>query len=673
MQNMSVKQKMMMALLSFVGGLLVIVGFSYYQNNKLISKLNKDLSTTSEMINISRTIQVEFKTEVQEWKNLLLNFDNKEKFDKYKSQFDEQIVKVNANVEKLDKLLKENDFENKEIDKSIVAFKNNFEKTNQKYNEGLNLYFEQQADYKTVNKHVSGCDRDTGKSVNAIVDNAQKIIKDIQLENQEEQSSTNKIVTIISIIILLLSSLTLLMISNNIINQVNSLKDGLASFFRYLNKETMQVELIALNSKDEFGEMAKGINENIKKVEALIVADNEFVSDVILFTNELKSGNNLAKLQKEGKTPALKELGKLLEDLRSYLEHTIARDTNMLVNTLEEYKKGDFTARFPNAYAKVAISVNELGDFISHMLVDNKSNGLTLDKSSDILLENVNTLTQNANHAAAALEETAAALEQITSNISSNTTNIVKMATLASSVTTSSNEGQKLALQTTIAMDEINKEVNSINEAITIIDQIAFQTNILSLNAAVEAATAGEAGKGFAVVAGEVRNLATRSADAANEIKKLVSNATGKADNGKKIADSMISGYTTLNQNIEQTISLIKDVEMASKEQLQGIEQINDAVAQLDQQTQKNAMIASETQNIALQTDVIAKLIVDNANGKEFTGKNDVKGKEMTKQSFIQSPVTKSVSQKSHIKTTSLKAPIQPIVASTDNDEWASF
>jgi len=126
MQNMSVKQKMMMALLSFVGGLLVIVGFSYYQNNKLISKLNKDLSTTSEMINISRTIQVEFKTEVQEWKNLLLNFDNKEKFDKYKSQFDEQIVKVNANVEKLDKLLKENDFENKEIDKSIVAFKNNF-------------------------------------------------------------------------------------------------------------------------------------------------------------------------------------------------------------------------------------------------------------------------------------------------------------------------------------------------------------------------------------------------------------------------------------------------------------------------------------------------------------------------------------------------------------------
>jgi methyl-accepting chemotaxis protein len=145
------------------------------------------------------------------------------------------------------------------------------------------------------------------------------------------------------------------------------------------------------------------------------------------------------------------------------------------------------------------------------------------------------------------------------------------MAQIAGTVTTASSEGKALASETTNAMDEINKEVNAISEAITIIDQIAFQTNILSLNAAVEAATAGEAGKGFAVVAQEVRNLATRSADAANEIKRLVQNATQKANNGKQIADSMISGYITLNQNIEQTISLIKDVEMASKEQLLGI------------------------------------------------------------------------------------------------------
>jgi hypothetical protein len=247
--------------------------------------------------------------------------------------------------------------------------------------------------------------------------------------------------------------------------------------------------------------------------------------------------------------------------------------------------------------------------------------------------------------------------------------------------------GKDLAHKTAISMDEINTQVNAINEAITIIDQIAFQTNILSLNAAVEAATAGEAGKGFAVVAQEVRNLATRSADAANEIKKIVSNATAKANNGKQIADSMISGYTNLNVNIEQTINLIKDVEMASKEQLQGINQINDAVNSLDQQTQRNAQIASQTHDIAVQTDTIAKLIVESENEKEFIGKNDVKAKSVSKQSTHTIPTIKpvvtskpkvstpveSISSKPVAKTTP-SAPIKPIESSNnDDDEWASF
>ncbi|RXJ93678.1 chemotaxis protein, partial [Arcobacter sp. CECT 8989] len=127
------------------------------------------------------------------------------------------------------------------------------------------------------------------------------------------------------------------------------------------------------------------------------------------------------------------------------------------------------------------------------------------------------------------------------------------------------------------------------NDAISVIDQIAFQTNILSLNAAVEAATAGEAGKGFAVVAGEVRNLASRSAEAAKEIKSLVENATQKSGDGKQIAGNMIEGYTHLNENIQNTHGLIKNVAESSKEQKTGIEQISIAVNQLDQQTQKNA------------------------------------------------------------------------------------
>ena len=141
------------------------------------------------------------------------------------------------------------------------------------------------------------------------------------------------------------------------------------------------------------------------------------------------------------------------------------------------------------------------------------------------------------------------------------------MAQLANNVTISARRGQELANQTANSMDEINKEVSSINEAIEVIDQIAFQTNILSLNAAVEAATAGEAGKGFAVVAAEVRNLANRSAEAAREIKNIVELASKKAKVGKDISDNMIEGYKELNENISNTILTIDKVATASKEQ----------------------------------------------------------------------------------------------------------
>ena len=208
-------------------------------------------------------------------------------------------------------------------------------------------------------------------------------------------------------------------------------------------------------------------------------------------------------------------------------------------------------------------------------------------------------LSSASNKAAASLEETAAALEEITSNMSSNTQNVVKMVSYANELTISVKEGEKLAGETTVSMDEINNQVTAINEAITVIDQIAFQTNILSLNAAVEAATAGEAGKGFAVVAAEVRNLANRSAEAAREIKNIVELASKKAKEGKNISDNMIEGYKELNENISNTILTINEVAGASKEQEKGIVQINDAINLLDQATQKNAQVADQISTMA--------------------------------------------------------------------------
>jgi methyl-accepting chemotaxis protein len=478
----------------------------------------------------------------------------------------------------------------------------------------------------------------------------------------------------IMMICVVLSLLIALFITKSITGSLKSVQDGMNSFFAYLNRESSSVKLIDLNCKDEFGMMAKVVNDNIAKTEKSIEDDRKVIDETIAVLGKFEKGDLGQRLNMNVSNPSLMQLKDVLNNMASNLENNI----NNVLNVLEQYSNYKYLNKIDQKglteqLLKLANGVNTLGDSITGMLIENKTNGLTLEDSSNILLTNVDKLNVSSNEAASSLEETAAAIEEITSNIRNNTQNIAKMTTFSNGVTASASEGERLANQTTQSMDEINTQVNLINESITVIDQIAFQTNILSLNAAVEAATAGEAGRGFAVVAAEVRNLAARSAEAAKEIKTIVENATKKANQGKDIANNMISGYKDLNENISQTINLIQDIEMSSKEQLTGIEQINDAVNQLDQQTQKNAAVASQTHDVAVLTDEIAKLIVSDANAKEFAGKNEVKAKSLKatqhqkeiKKDFVQTKISKPASQ--------TPAQKKEIKSQTSKDEWESF
>ena len=478
------------------------------------------------------------------------------------------------------------------------------------------------------------------------------------------------IITIATILFIVISVL----VANNIINSLNSFKDGLLGFFAYLNREDSNTTLLDESNKDEFGQMAKVVNVNILKTKLGIEEDRKLIDETIAVLGEFEQGDLCKRLNIEVSNPALMQLKNVLNLMGEHLESNV----NNVLDVLEQYSNHNYLNKIDQKglkehLLKLANGVNVLGNSITSMLVENKSNGLTLEQSSSLLLANVDKLNLSSNEAAASLEETAAALEEITSNIRNNTGNIARMAKYSNEITKASSEGEKLANSTTTAMDEINTQVNLVNDAISVIDQIAFQTNILSLNAAVEAATAGEAGKGFAVVAQEVRNLANRSAEAAKEIKSIVEEATKKANEGKDIANEMIQGYKSLNDSINSTINLISDVEISSKEQLSGIEQINDAVNQLDQQTQQNAMIATQTQDIAVGTDEIAKLVVSNANQKEFEGKNEVKAKDIgikkeVKEHIIASTPKKIIkASKPNINST------KEITSSSSNDEWESF
>jgi len=464
------------------------------------------------------------------------------------------------------------------------------------------------------------------KKINLLKQVENFLADEIIRETQKEQNSNLKETIIYALLSSIGIALTLILsrtIAFTILFEVKDLEQELNDFFAFINFEKDDLDIIVINSNDELGKMSRVINENIDKTKHNISTDKDLIQETIYVADRINKGHLGTRIQKSSNNPQLNELKSIINEMLNTMQNNITK----VMDVLTSYSTLDYRPKVDKGDLEGTLSilcddVNLLGKAITNTLINNKKNGLTLRDSSQTLLNNVDTLNSNSNSAAASLEETAAAIEEVTSNITLTTNNISQMANNASEVIKASTIGNKLANDTTSAMDEINNEVLSIKEAITVIDQIAFQTNILSLNAAVEAATAGEAGKGFAVVAQEVRNLASRSAEAANEIKILVENASNKANYGKEISDQMIHGYEDLNNSISKTTNLIKDVETASKEQLLGIKQINNAVNLLDQQTQENASIAGQTYDIATQTDTIAKLVVDDVNEKEFIGKN---------------------------------------------------
>ncbi len=217
-----------------------------------------------------------------------------------------------------------------------------------------------------------------------------------------------------------------------------------------------------------------------------------------------------------------------------------------------------------------------------------------VDSARQMALRNTE-LAGRTDDQSANLTETASAMEQLSSTVQSNAEVARTAAELAASTSTKAQTGGRIVQEVVATMGTISDSSRQIVEIISVIDSIAFQTNILALNAAVEAARAGEHGKGFAVVASEVRNLALKSASAAQDIKDLITASVEKVDAGGKQVSQAGTAMVEIVGQIQAVSTMINDISAATTEQTSGIHQINEAVMQLSLVTQKNALLVQES------------------------------------------------------------------------------
>ncbi len=255
----------------------------------------------------------------------------------------------------------------------------------------------------------------------------------------------------------------------------------------------------------------------------------------------------------------------------------------------------DLSGEGKDETAQLLGALSHMKDNLVRIVSSVRQNAEGVATASAQIAEGNTDLSSRTEEQASALEETAASMEELSSTVKQNAENARQGNQLAMSASTVAIKGGEVVNQVVQTMKGINDSSRRISDIIGVIDGIAFQTNILALNAAVEAARAGEQGRGFAVVAGEVRTLAQRSAEAAKEIKGLISTSVERVEQGTALVDQAGTTMSEVVSAIKRVTDIMGEISAASGEQSAGVAQVGEAVMQMDQATQQNAALVEES------------------------------------------------------------------------------
>lgn len=368
----------------------------------------------------------------------------------------------------------------------------------------------------------------------------------------------------------------------SIVNSVNNLKTGA----NRIAEGDLSTE-VKLDTRDELSQIAQSFNAMRNSLENIITETQEVV-------NAAGNGDLSKRVNLDDKLGYARVLGEAVNQFAKTCQSLI----NEIVVVLSTLSHGDLTAKIKHDYQGIFAELKEhtnktvkrLEKLVTEIIV--AANTITV-ASKEISLGNSD-LSRRTEQQAASLEETSASIEELTSAVRQNVDNAKKANELGVAASEVATKGGDVVNQVVSTMAAINESSSRVVDIISVIDGIAFQTNLLALNAAVEAARAGEQGRGFAVVASEVRNLAQRSSAAAKEIKGLIVDSVNKIEAGTKLVDQAGKTMSEIVEAVKQVTNIMGQITAASVEQSSGIEQVSQAIYQMDEVTQQNASLVEE-------------------------------------------------------------------------------
>ncbi|HEY3986444.1 methyl-accepting chemotaxis protein [Cedecea sp.] len=278
----------------------------------------------------------------------------------------------------------------------------------------------------------------------------------------------------------------------------------------------------------------------------------------------------------------MSRLGRIRDGMRA-----ISNGTNDLSQRLPETGHDEVT--------EIAHAFNAFSDKLGLVMKQLRDASASVKVAANEIAAGNQDLSARTEQAASSLRETASAVEQITASVANSTASAAQANTQAHSASEAAERGGEVVSKVITTMQAIEQASGKIGDITSVIDSIAFQTNILALNAAVEAARAGEQGRGFAVVAGEVRNLASRSAQAAKEIKSLIDSTTGSVADGSVYVRQAGEAMDKIEQSVGSVLVIMREITQSTDEQMKGIQEINHAITHLDSMVQQNAELVVES------------------------------------------------------------------------------